>query len=782
MMKEELPVLSVYPDKPVKELGDLFGLFFEDLNHAADGGLYGELVQNRSFEFEKVDNPEYHALYAWEKVERGDSAAQIHVETSQPLNRNNQHYLTVEITRGGEGSGVKNLGYAGGIWLEKGKDYKFSCWYAKLSAEGKPVRILLEDGNGEICSTEVSFIPEEQEWTEIVLDITAVRTGAASLYLVSDEVQTFKIDMVSLFPKDTFLGRANGMRSDIAQMLADMKPKFMRFPGGCLVHCGSLNAEDRVSQYRWKNTLGTVEQRPAKRNLWGYNQTLGLGYYEFFCFCEDIDTQPLPIISAGWDPHTLRAAPLDQMQEWIDEALDLIEFANRGTDTKWGSVRAEMGHPEPFDLKYLGIGNEEVGDSFFERFEIVHQAVKERYPEIRLIGTSGPGCDGEVFRQGWDSARKMESSYVDEHYYQSTDWMLANMHRYESYPADGPKAFLGEYASRDEKYYNALVEAAFMIGMEKAPGLGLACYAPLLCNSEYINWKPDLIWFDNHRVYGTPCYQVQKLFMNHQGDYEVLTNMEGAAVLADTNLDVSGGIRFGTNSSFSVSAVKIVNRDTGECICCDGFELNAEHQEAIVAESLPWQRYTISFRAKRRCASNTEKALQLNLKFGWKDEQNYLNWIIEGWSQVSSITAMQEGRFSDLGMYYAPSSSGQETEYRLEADGSYIEAFVNGVSHGEVVYKMPVVEQLYYSASTESESSDLIMKAVNLQTDPVTVRLNIEGNKTGSVDIWELAGYEHDDVNTFDLCEKVLPRHYTLDAIPQKMTFAPESVTMLRIH
>lgn len=206
-----------------------------------------------------------------------------------------------------------------------------------------------------------------------------------------------------------------------------------------------------------------------------------LGYYEFFCFCEDIGAQPLPVISAGYNPHTLQAAPIDQMQEWIDEALDLIEFANGDTDTKWGAIRASMGHPQPFGLIYLGIGNEETGDAFFERFELIHQAVKERYPQIRLIGTSGPGCDGEVFRQGWDSAERVGSSYVDEHYYQSTEWFLANMHRYENYSADGPKAFLGEYASKDETYYNALVEDAFMTGMEKAPGLVLpAMYQSLL--------------------------------------------------------------------------------------------------------------------------------------------------------------------------------------------------------------------------------------------------------------------------------------------------------------
>lgn len=588
--------------------------------------------------------------------------------------------------------------------------------------------------------------------------------------------------MVSLFPKDTFHGRKNGMRQDIANMLSDMKPKFMRFPGGCLVHCGSLNAQDRVSQYRWKNTLGPAEQRPSKRNTWNYNQTLGLGYYEFFCFCEDIGAQPLPVISAGWDPHTLRAAPIDQMQEWIDEALDLIEFANGGVDTRWGAVRAAMGHPGAFGLKYLGIGNEETGDPFFERFEIIHRAVKERYPQIRLIGTSGPGCGGEVFRQGWDCAKKMGSSYVDEHYYQSTDWMMANMHRYESYPADGPKAFLGEYASKDEKYYNALVEAAFMTGMEKAPGLGLACYAPMLCNADYVNWKPDLIWFDNHRVYGTPCYQVQKLFMNHQGDHEVLSELKGLKVPEAHTPDVSGSIRFCADSPFSVSAVKIMNRDTGECIFCDGFEVNQKHPEVIAAEFLDWQRYTISFVARRCSPSHTEQAWPLTVQFAWKDEENYLGWSIEGWTQTSSVIAMQNGNFSDLGLYYAPVPAGQDAEYRLEVDGGSVEAIVNGISHEKVEYRLPVVEELYYAASTETESKDLIIKVVNLKQYPVSVQPDIKGNYKGSVDIWELSGYAYEDVNTFEEPIKVSPRNDSLGAVPKRITFAPESVTILRIH
>ena len=781
-MEERGMVLSVNPEVSVKELGDLFGIFFEDLNHAADGGLYGELVQNRSFEFDRVDNTAYHSLYAWEKIERGDSAVQLHVESQKPMNADNTHYLTMEVTRAGAGGGVKNLGYEGGIWLYAGDEYEFSCWYRCDSSDKKELHVRLEDQNGTVVSTENAFEVNSSEWKKVSFCLTAHQTGAAVLCLFSTEIQTVHLDMISLFPKKTFLERKNGLRRDIAQLLADMKPKFMRFPGGCLVHCGSLNAKDRVSQYRWKNTLGNVEDRPSKRNSWGYNQTLGLGYYEFFCFCEDIGTEALPVISAGWDPHTLRAAPLDQMQEWIDEALDLIEFANGDEHTKWGSVRAYMGHPEPFGLKYLGIGNEEVGDPFFERFEIIHKAVKKRFPEIKLIGTAGPACDGEIFHQGWDSAKKMGSSYVDEHYYQSTDWMLANMHRYDRYPSDGPKAFLGEYASRDEKYYNALVEAAFMTGMEKAPGLGLACYAPLLCNANYVNWKPDLIWFDSHRAYGTPCYQVQKLFMNHQGDYEVAVNMAGMPAPKTEQMDLLGAIHFQAQNEFDISKITITNLDTGECIHCDDFSLNQQCEEFEIVSDLKWPHYCISFEARRLFESDTQLPKSLNVRFGYKDEKNYRNWLIDGWSQVSSITVMQQGRFSDLGMYYDPASSGEVVQYRLEVDGAEAQAFVNGTGHGKAVYRDPVVEELYYTASVERESDDLIIKAVNLKLDPVAVQLDIKNVPYSSMDSWELSGYTHEDVNTFEAPNKVEPKCVKSEIVKSQITFAPESVTVLRLH
>ena len=780
-MMSKQPVLTVDPSRQTKDLGDLFGVFFEDINHAADGGLYGELVRNRSFEFDAVDKEGYHALTAWRKVERGDAMSLIHVETAHPLNERNPHYLTVEVTRAGLGGGVMNEGYAGGMWVEAGRQYRFSCWYARQSAAAAPVSVTLETADGKVLTRPAAFVPESRAWTRCELTLRAEGTGAARLILLSRGVQTLCLDMVSLFPQDTFRGRENGLRQDVAQLIADMKPKFMRFPGGCLVHCGSLNADDRTSQYRWKNTLGAVEQRPARRNSWSYNQTLGLGYYELFCFCEDIGAQPLPILSAGWDPHTLRAAPLEDMQEWIDEALDLVEFANGGLETRWGAVRARMGHPAPFGLKYLGVGNEEVGDPFFERFAIIHQAVKARYPELRLIGTAGASCSGEVFEQGWEAARKAGSSYVDEHYYQSTTWLKANMHRYESYPDEQPRAFLGEYASRDDKYRNALVEAAYMTGMEKAPGLGLACYAPMLCHAGYINWKPDMIWFDNHRVYGTACYHVQKLFMNHQGDHEIFASLDAAQASAGEPIMADGQVVFHAVDPIEVTDVVITRADGDEAIRCDSFALGGGTEDHAVA-TIPWQRYALDFTAVRHNDADAEFPRALEVRFGIRDEGNYLRWIIDGWSQVSSLSAQIDGEYSDQEMYYAPAPCDQPVRYRLEVEDDTVRLYVNGHKRACAHNALPALDTLYYAASVEDATGDVIIKAVNLKTEAVNIRLDMPGLVGRSADVWRLEGYQPQDANSFDEPCKVCSVQSHVDTLPDALTLAPESVSVYRIH
>jgi hypothetical protein len=548
-------------------LGDLFGIFFEDLNHAADGGLYAELIQNRSFEFAPIDNPDYHGLTAWEKIEK-DGEARLLIETGNPISNKNPHYLAVDVIFPGKDIGVQNVGFNKGVPLKAGETYYFTCYAKREQNLDMPICISLRSSEGEIYTSQELLIT--QEWREYELELTAPCTDtSARLVLTIQGRGKVYFDFVSLFPKDTYKGRRNGMRRDIAEKLAELKPKFMRFPGGCLVHDGSLDSNVRDSQYRWKNTIGPLKDRPARRSNWGYNQTLGLGFYEYFLFCDDIGAKPVPVLPAGYDPHHHRAAPLDMLQPWIDDALDLIEFANGDSSTTWGKKRIELGHEAPFNLEYIGIGNEEVGAQFFERYAIIHKAVKDKYPEIKVINTSGPFAAGGEYDRGWESARENGSDLVDEHYYCSPEWFLANHHRYDDFKKDDPKVFLGEYASWGNSFYNALVEASYMIGLERnVKAVSLACYAPMLCNVDYINWRPDLIWFNNHQVYVTANYYIQKLFMHHQGDYLLGLSVEDKPdnVLITKEPDrISGELALVSNQSLvEFYDISITNEDTGE--------------------------------------------------------------------------------------------------------------------------------------------------------------------------------------------------------------------------
>ena len=500
--------IKVYQNQDYKELGILYGLFFEDINHAADGGLYAEMVQNRSFEYSGMDKEEYHSLTAWEKTE----AIEWEVRTEQPMHAEKPHYLHVDSQSGGA---VCNTGYNTGFLVEAGKGYDFSMYAG--SVEGSiSVRVSVEEEDS-VC-TEGYLEISGKEWKKYELQMKASQTTTCGrLVLTFEAGGTCDLDMISFFPQDTFLGKKGGLRKDIAEALQEMHPKFMRFPGGCLVHDGSLNDHDRNSMYRWKRTLGKVEERPTWCSNWEYNQSLGLGYFEYFCFCEEINVEPVPILPGGFNRHKGVGVPREEINEWVDDALDLIEFANGSDDTVWGKIRKDLGHEAPFHLKYIGIGNEEVGDGFFERYPYFHRAIREKYPEIKIINTAGPFASGESYKAGWRSAKKYSSDLIDEHYYSAPEWFLANMHHYEDYDENGPKVFLGEYASWGNTYYNALVEAAYMTHLERSKVVAMACYAPMLCNVDYVNWKPDMLWFNNHTILKTPNYYVQKLFMENQG-------------------------------------------------------------------------------------------------------------------------------------------------------------------------------------------------------------------------------------------------------------------------
>lgn len=764
--------ITVRPDRVTGQLGDLYGIFFEDLNHAADGGLYAEMVQNRSFEFCAVDNPSYHPLMAWEKIEKKYSRMQWWIQDSHPYSRRNPHYLVCEIFETGMGAGVRNTGFTPGMYLQKGEKYRFSCLAATDGRGELPLRIVLENDEGRNLGQADIMVSNGTVWNHYEAEITAQETTTAgNLSIYIDAVGRLYLDMVSLFPQKTFMQQRNGLRADIATLLADLKPRFMRFPGGCLVHDGSINAEDRDSLYRWKNTIGVLEERPARRNNWGYNQTLGLGYYEYFCFCEEIGAKPLPVLPAGYDPHHQRKVPFDQLDEWIQEALDLISFANDDASAQWGRIRCELGHPEPFGLEYIGIGNEEVGEGFFERYPYFHKAIKEKYPDIQIIASSGPFAAGGEYEKGWNCARRNHADLVDEHYYMAPEWFLANHHRYDSFDEKDPRVFLGEYASWGNTWYNALIEASYMTGMERnSEKVGLACYAPLLCNVNYINWKPDMIWFDNHQAYGTANYYVQKLFMNHQGDDRIELEMTGIDDSVTIQDDPKGGFGLRTEPDTVVRYSQImiediqngtIWKDSEVYFVGDNVEqyISADPDARVVTEDIllhtvESDHYIITVKGEMLYGRRG-----FMLQYGNRDEKNRYQWEIGGWQNMdSALTQDIAGRNSCLTQSSFTVAADREYELKLEIEGRHLRAYIDGELIHEIHHAPVKIEPLYTAASIDRQSGDVIVKLVNVQKRPIDTVLHMEGIEQAKGTAYIMSGFALKDENSFAEPLKVSPR------------------------
>lgn len=519
--------------KDTKAISDhLTGIFFEDINYAADGGLYAELVQNRSFEYKVEDtkgrNPNWTASYAWSLFPEEDGKLQI--RSQDGLNGNNPHYAVLEFSPQASTLHLANEGFDGMV-LKKSETYDFSL-FAKMPQGGKArVDIRLEDENGHILA-EKGLIISGTTWKKHQVSLSpAASTGKGRLVLVFNAFPGCQIalDMISLFPRHTFMNRPNGLRADLAQCLADLHPGFVRFPGGCVAHGDGL---DNI--YRWKNTIGPVECRKSQSNIWRYHQSMGLGYFEYFQFCEDIGAEPLPIIAAGVpcqnsaDGGQQDGIPMEEMDEYIQDILDLIEWANGDARSEWGRIRAKAGHPKPFNLKYIGIGNEDlITDVFEERFTMIHQAVKEKYPDIRIVGTVGPFYQGTDYEEGWDLADRLQIDLVDEHYYNPPGWFIYNQHFYDQYDRSKPtRVYLGEYAShlpgRPNNLETALSEALYLTSVERNGDVVEMCsYAPLLAKEKHTQWNPDLIYFNNTDIRPTVGYYVQQLYGREKGDVYV---------------------------------------------------------------------------------------------------------------------------------------------------------------------------------------------------------------------------------------------------------------------
>ena len=523
---------------------ELIGIFFEDINNSADGGLYAELIQNGAFEFSPVERDGWGPGTAWRITRPGHSTGYIQPRMDNPVHANNATYMRLHCERanqyydytGWTGFGIQNDGFDG-ISVKAGEKYDFSAFMRNVKGDAKQVRVVLvEPTKGwppkdPKLLAETTFDVSNSDWKkfEAVLSPNADCKQAALQILVLTKGD-MDIDVVSLMPEDTYKG--HGLRKDLAQALADLHPKFMRFPGGCVVHGGG---DGFWNTYRWKTTIGPKETRRQLKNTWGYHQSVGLGYFEYFQFCEDLGMEPLPILPAGvscqganggWGMkgQAQDVVPMSEMDEWVDECIDLIEWANGDPATnKWAKMRADAGHPKPFNLKYLGIGNEErISPEFCERFKYIYERVTKAHPEIVIVGTAGPGshADNGDYQNGWKLAEELNMPILDEHYYEPNTYFL-NKRQYDSYPRDRKtKVYLGEYAAKDKKLIDALAEGLYLLHVERnGDVVAMTSYAPLFARKNGTQWNPDLIYYDNERPFLTCSYYVQQMFGQSSGNY-----------------------------------------------------------------------------------------------------------------------------------------------------------------------------------------------------------------------------------------------------------------------
>lgn len=554
--------LTVATDQPGAKLNRaMWGVFFEDINFGGDGGLYAELVKNRGFEF---PDP----LMGWARLASNKSESSLEIRTDSPFNTANSHYLRIQSE--GKGlCGVMNEGFRG-IGVKAGEHYNFSVLVRLVSGRAG-LRVELYSSGGVLLDSQ-RITSLGKDWTNRAVVLRPKFTDErAKLYVLVDGAGTVDLDFVSLFPQNTWKQRPGGLRADMVQWLADMKPGFMRFPGGCIVEGYAL-----TNRYQWKKTIGPVAERETMFNRWNteflhrpapdYFQSFGLGFFEYFQLCEDIGAEPLPILGCGLacQFNTSEACPLDQLEPYIQDALDLIEFANGGTNTTWGAKRAAMGHPAPFHLKMIGVGNENWQQPYLERYAKFHEVLKAKHPEIKLVSSAGPGPDGEHFDYAWPRLRALNADIVDEHCYAKPDWFYKAATRYDKYDRNGPKVFFGEYAAQSDRIVSvnnrndletAISEAAMMTGLERnGDVVVMASYAPLFAHVDAWQWKPDLIWVNNLQSYGTPNYYVQKLFANNSGDQILPAKLSG---VDGRKLFVSA-VRDHTTSE---AIVKLVNGD-----------------------------------------------------------------------------------------------------------------------------------------------------------------------------------------------------------------------------
>lgn len=782
--------VRVHPDQPGAPISPhLYGLFFEDINFAADGGLYAELVQNRSFEyFPGIGwNPlseRYQPLYAWELVERGGGRGRMRIEQTIPVARDNFNYLALRVEEPGDGVGVSNAGFDG-IALDAGAEYRLSFHARGGGRGGMPVTVALETADGrQIVAHEFDVRGDDWRKYEAVIT-TADAVDDARLVLVARRRGELRIDMVSLFPAATFNNRENGLRADLVQALADLNPKFLRFPGGCIAHGHSLQ-----NAYRWKDTVGDVSERRPNWNRWGYHQTYGLGFYEYFLLCEDIGATPLPVlpvgVSCGFNS-PYQCVPIQDLQPWIDDVVDLIEFANGDIDTEWGAVRSKMGHPEPFDLKFICLGNEEHDTpEMRERFPYFVDAVREKYTDVKIIGTSGLGPQIPLY----DLMRHERVYSSDEHYYESPDWFIRHQDRFDDFPRGGPLVFVGEYASQGNTHRNAVAEAAYLTGIERNGDLvDMACYAPLFAHVDHTQWTAaNLIHFDQRRLMKTPNYYVQQMFGCNKGDRAVDYSVETTPQVHEPLAAAAVGVgTWATAVSIEDATVNGQPLDAeswqvqaGDFAATDGVYQQRDRgaQPALAFSRQPIDAQEVDYRFRFKKNDGAEGVLVV---FDYQDPDNYMWWNIGGWGNAQhGIERRAGGAMSILTQRRGRVQSDRWYEARVVRTPGRVQCYLDGELVHDYREEQPGVA---VAAARDDAAGELILKLVNPSDRQLTANIEIAGDvQVAEEATVTLLAAPPGATNTIDQPDRVQPATSSASVAKQFSRDVPAwSVQVLRI-
>ncbi len=760
--------LTVEVDKPgAKVSPTLWGIFFEDINLSADGGIYPELVRNRSFE--DSEKPEH-----WTLANPGDGKSEMAIDSNKPLNPMNRRSLRVRV------NGAVSIGNDGywGMSLVKGESYGVRL--AARAADGftGALTVLLESKSGhELAKGEITGLTGQ--WKYFMLDLTASDTDPkAKLSLAAAGSGTLWLDMVSVMPGKTW--KDHGLRPDLCEMLAGLKPAFMRFPGGCWVE-----GDDMAHMYHWKNTIGDIACRQPLYNIWAYYATHGLGYHEYLQLAEDLGAEPLFCINVGMSHREI--IPLDQMGPWVQDALDAIEYANGPTNSLWGGLRAKNGHPAPFNLKYLEIGNENGGPAYHERWELFHKAMKAKYPEVQLVANVWGGYP-----------RNITPEIIDEHYYNNPEFFMRQASRYDKYDRNGPKVFVGEYAVTSGaglgNLRGAIGEAAFMTGMERNSDVVImAAYAPLFVNVNHKRWPINLINFDSSRAFGLPSYYVQQLFSQHRGDMVLPIAVDAPPAAEGPKGGAIGVGTWLTQAEFKDIKVTRGNETLFACDFADGTKGwkmlggdwkaqdgalrqngRAENIRAVAGDK-QWTDYTYSLKARK--LSGAEGFLIL---FRVQDERAKSWWNIGGWGnqrhaiEMGGIVGNEvEGRI-ETGRWY---------DIRIELKGNNIKCYLDNRLIHDV--QSPAMQSLYASATRAPGGGEVILKVVNVAADELAtdIKLNGVSKVNGPAQAIVLASGSPTDENSLDNPTKVAPVTKTIDISGPNFrhVFPGNSVTVLRV-